>query len=166
MTPSTAAMIKDPSKIWRNTPTFAKDLLTKNFLWWYWGIYLCLLFLGIDFFYAILIGLFMITAVALTYGFIQAQRLANAPLPPLSLANQSLSARPSSTSVSGNGGGAAPILPASAVDEPIIGNRALNIYHLADCAWVNEFQHGTERVSLSGETALSSKACRICLPLS
>jgi hypothetical protein len=168
MTPSTAATIKDPTKIWRNTPTFAKDLLTKNFLWWYWGIYLCLLFLGIDFFYAILIGLFMITAVALTYGFIQAQRLANAPLPPLSLSNQSLSAHPSATLVTGNGGGAVPMLPASAVLEPVIGNRALNIYHAADCAWV-------ERISARNRVGFHSqaeavhdgyKACRICLPLS
>ena len=94
--PPALSSTRDPSAVLKNTPHFAKELLKRTFLWWYWGLYVFLKIIGLDFFSAFLIALLFLTLASLTYGFIRAQQLANAarakalstgilspPLPPM-----------------------------------------------------------------------------------
>jgi hypothetical protein len=169
------AGINDPAQIWRNTPILAKELLTKNFLWWYWGIYLCLMFLGLDVFYSLLVALSCMAVICLTYGFISAQQLARAALQANPSAGNSLAVIPSTSSRAASA--TAPSLlrtttsqlhPASiTASDPIIANRALNIYHAADCAWVAQISPRNRISFLSTAEAVAAgyKPCHVCTPL-
>jgi hypothetical protein len=155
------ANVRDPHDVFRNTGAFAKELLGRTFLWWYWGLYLFLKFIGLDFLYAFFIAILCLAAVNLTYGFIRAQRLARAALQSKSPLSGSLPTVP-----------AAPYwqqsmkAPPSSITlpEPIIGNAALSIYHRPDCDWVKHITP-KNRISFSSRGDASSagfKACQVC----
>lgn len=161
-------IIKDPSKVWTNTRLFAKELLGKNFLWWYWGMYLFLEIFGFEFLYAMLIALSSLFAISFTYGYMRAREVAlDALQAKLSLTN-SLGVSPAVSSIPLRQTARAHLQPASITHtEPIIGNRVLSIYHLQDCFWVEHISP-KNRINFSiASEALSAgyKPCRICLPL-
>ena len=152
--------IKDPKAIWTNTPKFARNMLGKTFLWWYWGIYLFLKIFGLDLIPAFLMAIASVLIFCLGWGFVKARQLAKdaakAAAAPKVLPTTSV--RP-------------PVLPkmtpASITSaDPIIGNRALNIYHLTNCEWVNRIVNKNRITFRSAFEATSAgyKPCRICSP--
>jgi hypothetical protein len=167
-TPAAIAGLKDPSRIWRNTPVFARELLTKNFLWWYWGFYFCLKFVGLDFFYSIFVALSCMAAIALTYGFIQARQLAQAAVLQTNLLpsiTTTVAKAAAASSVSGIT--IHQLHPASITSsDPIIANRVLSIYHAADCPWVDQISPRNRMSFLSTADALAAgyKPCQACSP--
>ena len=150
---------RDPSAVFKNTPYFAKELLKRTFLWWYWSLYLFLKFIGLDLFSSFLIAVFFLASISLVYGFVRAQQLANAALgskvptgglPPRPSPVISPRSTPSPASIT---------LP-----EPIIGNAALSIFHRKDCDWVRLIAP-KNRISFSSAVEASSagfKACQVC----
>jgi predicted Ser/Thr protein kinase len=171
--PSSAVTnLRDPSQVWRNTPILAKELLGRMFLWWYWGIYLFLKFFGLDLFYSMLIAVACLAAICMTYGFIRAREIARAALQanlsPANTAPPALSSPAQAASPSWRRPAPNPLPPASiTVTDPIIGNRALNIYHLQDCYWVGQTSPKNRISFTSPAEALSAgyKPCQVCLPL-
>lgn len=157
------AKVSDPNDILRNTPIFAKEMLSKTFLWWYWSGYVLLQIIGLDFFPSLGIAIILMGIACLTYGFIRAQqvsreaRLANIGSPPQVATLNTPMSKPR------------PALPISITGSgPIVGNAALNIYHLADCAWVNQII-SKNRVGFSSSIeALRAgyKPCQVCSPKS
>jgi hypothetical protein len=154
--PPPLSSTRDPSAIYRNTPHFAKELLKRTFLWWYWGLYVVLKIIGLDFFSAFLVALFFLAATSLTYGFIRAQQLANAAKA------KALSTGPPPPPITWQRGMASP--SSITVPESIIGNAALNIFHRKDCDWVKHISP-KNRISFSSVMDASSagfKACQVC----
>lgn len=173
-TPSLAtAGIRDPSQVLRNTPILAKELLSRTFLWWYWGCYLFLKLFGLDIFYSIFLAVACLAAICLTYGFFRARELARDALQANLPLNSSLpsTAAPAAAQVSSTSWrktASYPLPPASiTVTEPIIANRVLSIYHLQDCYWVEQISpKNLVRFSSPSEASLAGyKPCKVCLPL-
>lgn len=171
--PSVMDKISDPSAIPQNILIFAKELLSKSFLWWYWGIYLFLKLFDLDFFYSIFVVLICLAVICLTYGFIRAREVAQAALQansphPNSPAFPSSPATVSAPSVSWKKNTGYQLPPSSiTTNDPIIGNRMLSIYHLLDCDWVQKISPKNRTSFNTTSDALSAgyKPCRVCLPL-
>jgi hypothetical protein len=155
------AGITDPTAVWKNTPKYARDMLGKTFLWWYWGIYLFLKIFGLNLVPAFLFAVVSVLLFCLAIGFARAKDLA-------------LKAAASSTKNLPGGSGSGPALPTPkqrapvsiTSADPIIGNTALNIYHLTNCEWVNRILNKNRVTFRSALEATSAgyKPCRICSP--
>jgi serine/threonine protein kinase len=160
--------VTDPTAIWKNTPKFAKDMLGKTFIWWYWGIYVFLKIFGLDFIPAFALAILTLIIFCFTWGFIRSQELARRTLRGGGTTNP-------------NGvlpGSSAPTViktipqprrtPVSITSaDPIIGNTALNIYHLTNCEWVNQIVN-KNRITFpsSFEASVAGyKPCRVCSPV-
>jgi hypothetical protein len=166
--------IRDPSRVLRNTPVFAKELFTKSFLWWYWGVYLCLMVFGVDVLYSLLVTFTLLTTVGLVYGFIRAREAAqvasqtNSPFANSLPSASSSSPQFSSPSMSLSKLTAYQLPPTSiTANDPIIANRVLSIYHLRDCSWVGLISDKNRVSFMSPSEALSHgfKPCKVCSPL-
>jgi len=166
---SAMGKIKDPSAIWTNTPILARDMMGKTFLWWYWGIYLFVRLFGLDFLPSLAIAIFLVILAGLIYGFMRARQIAlaasqvkgTATAGPLPAAVQP-PAMPHPTPSSSL---PRPVSSITAND-PIIGNTALNIYHVANCDWVKQILN-KNRVSFTSSTEASLagyKPCQVCSP--
>jgi hypothetical protein len=155
--------VRDPSAVFRNTPYFAKELLKRTFLFWYWGLYVFLKFIGLDFFSSFLIAVFFLASISLTYGFIRAQQLANSALSSKAMSTGNLPPPPPPTWHRGT------ISPSIVtIPESIIGNAALSIFHRKDCEWVRLISpKNLIRFSSAVEAAAAGyKACQVCSGIS
>jgi len=155
------AGITDPKAVWKNTPKYAREMLGKTFLWWYWGIYLFLKIFGLDLIPAFLFAIVSVLLFCFTLGFVKARELARKAgasgtnnLPAASVSRPTLPITKQR----------APVSITSA--DPIIGNTALNIYHLTNCEWVSRIVNKNRVTFRSGLEAASAgyKPCRICSP--
>lgn len=171
--PLQAQGIRDPSEVLRNTKIFAQEFLRGSFVWWYWGIYLTLFVIGLDFFYSIFVALFCMALVSATYGFVRARALAHTALQanpsPLNLLQaNTLSGNPVvPAAIPGRRPPAASFPPASiTASDPIVGNLALNIYHQGNCGWVQQISPKNRVSFVSSAEALAAgfKSCRVCAP--
>jgi hypothetical protein len=135
--------------------------LGKTFLWWYWGIYLFLKIFGLDLIPAFLFAVVSVLLFCFTLGFVRARELARKSgasgtknLPAGSVSVPALPIPKQRT----------PVSITSA--DPIIGNTALNIYHLTNCEWVSRIVNKNRITFRSGLEAASAgyKPCRICSP--
>lgn len=174
--PTALDNIRDPSEVVRNTVIFAREFLRRTFLWWYWGIYLCFIIMGLDFVKAIFVAMFCLAFGSLTYGAVRARGLAREahqallsltnPLPTNSLAAASVSSS-KVPAFHQRRTAAFPIPPASITSShPIVANQVLGIYHLRICPWVDQISPG-KRVDFASLTeALSAgyKPCHVCSP--
>jgi len=160
---------RDPDKILLNTGHFAREFLRRTFLWWYWGIYLCLKFIGLDFLYAILLAVTCLVIGSLAYGLVRAMDLArNASKPltanPLQLGMAAVRPAPPPPQIK-------TVLPHPApvsvtATEPIIGNSRLSIYHLNHCSWAEKISPRNRIGFTSATAALANgyKPCKVCSP--
>lgn len=83
---------RDPADWLMNTGYFAKEFLRRTFIWWYWGIYICLKLIGLDFFISILLAVLCLVIGSLAYGFVRALDYAGTTQnPQLGISNQSTS---------------------------------------------------------------------------
>ena len=195
-TPSSAsypAGIRDPTQVGRNTIIYAKEFLQGSFMWWYWGIYLALFVVGLDFFYSIFVAFFCMALGSLLYGLVRANALNEAarqasagkvalkkwlincylfdadakPQPSITNPNTLAGNQVGPATIHGKRLPAGNFAPASITStEPIIGNLALNIYHQRSCGWVKQISP-RNRVSFeSSADALAAgfKSCRVCAP--
>jgi len=163
--------VNDPSAVWKNTLTFAKEVLGNHFLWWYWGVYIFLKIFGIGFFVSLSIAMICLATICLTYGFIRARQLArDALLANLAHTTALSSSHPAAASSSlsqwRNVAAPQPTPVSITVPDSIIGNTALNIYHVQDCDWVKQIaqKNRTSFASSSEATAAGYKACQVCSP--
>ncbi|MCU1266462.1 MAG: serine/threonine protein kinase [Acidobacteria bacterium] len=160
--------IRDPDEVFRNTGIFAREFLRKTFIWWYWGVYLCFKFIGLDFFYSLLVALLCLALFSLTYGFVRARGLAQTALQgnssPLNLLGGTAGTATSFPRITASAAG---FPPASiTANDPIIGNLALNIYHQQNCGWVKQISQRNRVSFASSAEALAAgfKSCRVCSP--
>ena len=164
MPPYGLAGIKDPTAVWRNTPKFAREMLGKTFLWWYWGIYLFLKIFGFELLPAFFMAIASVVIFCMSWGFIKARQVAR----------EALKAGPAGANAMAGSSVSQPVLTKSSrprpvsitTADPIIGNRALNIYHLTNCEWVNRILN-KNRVTFATPFEASTagyKPCRICSP--
>ena len=166
---ATISKIKDPTAVWKNAPVLARDMMGKTFLWWYWGIYLFVRLFGLDFLPSLAIAVFLVMIAGLIYGFMRARQIALAALQLSggSTANPSPAAARTSVSLPATPNVASPRpVPSITSNDPIIGNTALNIYHLPQCDWVKQILN-KNRVSFSSSSEASSagyKPCQVCSP--
>jgi hypothetical protein len=174
--PAAAPLITDPFDVRHNTLVFSKEFVRKYFLVWYWGAYILLKFLGFEFFWSVLTGLFCLAAACLIYGFARAmdesrkakQGKFRPTVQPPTLAAPFQAPRaqvPSSwhPQVSLPVPPPAPMVTAS---DPFVGNLVLGIYHLEKCDWVDRIS-SKNRVGFSTASEAIShgfKPCRICSP--
>jgi hypothetical protein len=155
------AGITDPKAVWKNTPKYAREMLGKTFLWWYWGIYLFLKIFGLDLIPAFLFAVVSVLLFCFALGFVKARELARKAQAPgaknLPVGSVSGPALPITKQ-------RAPVSITSA--DPIIGNTALNIYHLTHCEWVSRIVNKNRVTFRSALEAASAgyKPCRICSP--
>lgn len=164
--PLVTASVQDPSAIWRNTPKLAMETLGRSFIWWYWGFYVFLKLIGLDFLQAFLLAIVGIFTVCFAWGFIKAQiiaREARANSGPV------LGITPTSQLVTSPLGTLpAPIQTPRSItsSDPLVGNTALNIYHLTDCEWVKQIsnKNRTTFASPSEASLMGFKACKVCTP--
>jgi hypothetical protein len=157
--------VADPMDVWRNTPKFAKEFMTKTFIWWYWGIYIFLKIFGLDFIPALLLAIFTVVTSCAILGFVRAQQVKKAALqaaisPPL------VTAQPQVATSLAN-----PTLPkrvplSITANDPLIGNAALSIYHLTDCEWVKQILNKNRVTFMSPYEAATAgyKPCQVCSP--
>src|SRR5262245_3130660 len=147
--------ITDPKAIWKNTPRFARDMLGKTFLWWYWGIYLFLKIFGLDLIPSFLLAIVSVLIFCLAWGFARARQLAS-QAPKTSATPKVVPSTSVRTAALPN------VTPASITStDPIIGNTALNIYHLTNCEWVNRIV-GRNRVTFSSALEAASAGYKPC----
>jgi hypothetical protein len=159
--------IKDPLAVWINTPKFAKDYMTKTFIWWYWGIYVFLKIFGLDFVPALLLAIFTVVTSCFLLGLNRALQLKEATLNGIQLGNP-LSITQSQPSVSLPVSSPKPAPLSITSKDPLIGNSALNIFHLTDCEWVKKILN-RNRVTFTSTTEATHagfKPCRVCWPSS
>jgi hypothetical protein len=170
---SQPAGIRDPTEILRNTWVFAREFLQGSFMWWYWGIYLALFVIGLDFFYSIFVALLCMALGGLAYGLLRANALneaaGQAKRLQLGLAHtNTLVGNPViPATIHGRRLPAGSFPPASiTATEPIIGNLALNIYHQGSCGWVKQISPRNRVSFASSADALAAgfKSCRVCAP--
>ncbi len=161
--------IKDPTAVWKNAPVLARDMMGKTFLWWYWGIYLFVRLFGLDFLPSLAIAVFLVMIAGLIYGFMRARQIAlvasqlaaGATASPLPAAPRTAVSLPSTPT-----GSLPRPIPSITANDPIIGNTALNIYHLPQCDWVKQILN-KNRVTFSSSSEASSagyKPCQVCSP--
>ena len=178
--PTALDSIRDPNEVFRNTAIFAREFLRRTFIWWYWGVYLSFILMGLDFSYSIFLAVFCLGLVSLTYGAIRARELAReAHQAKLSLTNPfpanafpaisapSLKA-PASHQVTARSSTAHPLPPVSiTANDPIVANQVLSIYHYHNCPWVDQISPKNRVGFASLAEALSAgyKPCRVCAPL-
>jgi hypothetical protein len=155
------AGITDPKAVWKNTPKYAREMLGKTFLWWYWGIYLFLKIFGLDLIPAFLFAVVSVLLFCFALGFVKARELAR----------KAQASGAKNLPVGSVSGPALPITkqraPVSITSaDPIIGNTALNIYHLTHCEWVSRIVNKNRVTFRSALEAASAgyKPCRICSP--
>jgi len=164
--PYGASNVADPLAVWTNTPKFAKELLGRTFIWWYWGFYVFLKIIGLDFIPALLLAVLAVLTSCLAWGLVKAQLVARAAIKANTAPNPSSLLSPSATT-SVNTLPTPSHVPRSITStDPIIGNTALNIYHLTDCEWVGQIPN-KNRASFtsSREASLAGyKPCRVCGP--
>ena len=154
------AGITDPKAIWKNTPKFARDMLAKTFLWWYWGIYLFLKIFGLDLIPAFFFAIVSVLLFCLTWGLVKARQLARTPLKTAAISSALPTTAVRSSALP-------PVTPVSITSaDPIVGNTALNIYHLTNCEWVNRIVNKNRVTFRSAFEASSAgyKPCRVCSP--
>ncbi len=160
--------IKDPLAVWKNTPIFGKEMLGRTFILWYWGIYVFLNLFGLNLFSSLAIGLLCATIACLVYGYVRAQQLARATLQAQASSSNPLLSFPSSGHVS-----VSPPKPAFyprplsiTHKDPIVGNSALNIFHLPGCDWVKQIVDKNRVTFSSTADAIRAgyKPCQVCSP--
>ena len=155
--------ITNPLDLWPNTPKFAKDFMTKTFIWWYWGIYIFLKIFGLDFVPALLLAIFTVVTSCAVLGFVRSYQLQQTTLKGMS--------HPNPLSITQSQPAAA--LPVAApqqgplsitAKDPLIGNTALNIYHLTDCEWVHKILNKNRVTFTSAREAVQAgfKPCHVC----
>jgi hypothetical protein len=161
---------RDPADLWGNTGHFAKEFMRRTFIWWYWGIYICLKIIGLDFFYAFILAVSCLLIGSLIYGFIRAFDLSHnkaAPSPSITggFGRTSLSKNPPSSQKLIRPDHLARLSITGI--EPIVGNSQLNIYHLNDCSWVAliPMRNRIGFASPNAARASGYKPCRVCAPL-
>jgi hypothetical protein len=166
---SAMGRIKDPSAVWKNTPILAREMMGKTFLWWYWGIYLFVRLFGLDFLPSLAIAVLCVVVAGLIYGFMRARQIAHAALqanvatPPTALPSGT---RPAAASHPPPAGLTPRSISSITAHDPLIGNTALNIYHLAQCDWVKQILNKNRvTFSSSAEASLAGyKPCQVCSP--
>jgi hypothetical protein len=167
-TASALGKIKDPSAVWKNTPILARDMMGKTFLWWYWGIYLFVRLFGLDFLPSLAIAVCCVILASLIYGFLRANKIALKALQAKSTAPASLfpATVPIATPHPAPSGLMPRPVPSITANDPIIGNTALNIYHVAHCDWVKQILNKNRvTFSSSSEASLAGyKPCQVCSP--
>lgn len=164
----------DPQDVFKNTLLHARELLKRNFLWWYWGTYLGLEILGLEFFYSIMLAIVAVATVCLTTGYRRALRdsrnvqstlptgqalrplFSSAPLPNTA-ALFTRQSQPTPPSI---------FAPALSPPDAIIGSRALGIYHLPHCVWVGRIAKGNRVGFATPAEAVSAgyHPCKVCAP--
>lgn len=150
---------RDPDDVLMNTGYFAKEFLRQTFIWWYWGIYLCLQFMGMDTAYALILAVVCLLLGSLAYGFVRALDLShNAPASLPGIHPQgSIASVPPQLNTS--------VVPKSiTTSEAVIGNSKLNIYHVNTCNWVERISP-RNRVGFSSPAAAVAdgyKPCHVC----
>ena len=154
--------ISDPMAIGPNTLKFAKELLGKTFLGWYWLFYVLLQILDLNFLVSFAVALVTLGLICLTYGFIRARQLArDAKLAKALTTQASTTVQPVLSAPR-----PAPVSITAISNGSIVGNAALNIYHQANCDWVKQIPD-KNRVAFSStyEAATAGfKACQVCSP--
>lgn len=157
---SLAANITDPMAIGENAFKFAKELLSKTFLGWYWLFYILLQILDLNFIVSFALALATLGLICLTYGLVRAQKIARDAKLAKSLASQA----PTPAQTTFTAPRPAPVSITATANGPIVGNSALNIYHRTDCDWVKQILN-KNRVGFSSAYEASTagyKACQVC----
>jgi hypothetical protein len=150
----------------------AKNAVGKGFLFWYWGVYALMGILGISAPFSIPFAIFLVALITLVYGFVKAygESQYGAVVQPLFPpganargARNLSSIRPAVNRIAAP----APISAAQPVPvSPIVGNRALGIYHLESCTWASKIS-AKNRVQFSSRSSAISAAfrpCKVCAP--
>lgn len=165
---SQTSRIKDPLAVWKNTPVLAKEMLGRNFILWYWGLYVFLTMFGVNFFSSLAIGLLCAAISCLIVGFIRAQQVARAAMHAKVSASNT---PPLQFSPTGHVLAAPkPVFlprPLSITHkDPLVGNAALNIYHLPGCDWVKQIPDKNRTTFSSSVDASQAgyKPCQVCSP--
>jgi len=155
-----AKSVADPMAIGTNSLKFAKELLGKTFLGWYWLFYVLLQILDLNFLVSFAVALVTLGLICLTYGFIRARQVAREATLARALATQSSA----TVTPALNTPRPAPVSITASSNGPIIGNASLNIYHRADCDWVKQIPDKNRvRFSSNYEAATAGfKACQVC----
>jgi len=165
----------DPDDVLRNAIYFSKEYYKKNFLLWYWGAYILLTFLGLDFGLSLLFATLCLTITCLTLGLMRAIDERKKARSGVSSSWQQ------QTSITGNPVQQQPALPSSwsprvtlpppapilSSSEPFVGNLVLGIYHLAQCDWVTHISTKNRVAFSTASEAVSHgfKPCQICSPV-
>ena len=161
----------------------AKELLVNGFLWWYWGVFIVLTILGLEFLYALPVAIVVVAAISMVYGFVRAYNDSQT-----SALNQSMF--PSRAVATGRLPGGLPVAsvvtssmatiqqvrtappvtmkmpPQTSTRGPIVGNRVLGIFHYIGCEWETKIV-ANNRVRFQSQLEAESagyRACRICIP--
>jgi len=152
--------VSDPMAVGANSLKFARELLGKTFLGWYWLFYVLLQILDLNFLISFAMALVTLALICLTYGFIRARQVARDAALAKSLTTQAPAPTPPSVSAPRP----APVSITASANGPIIGNASLNIYHRADCDWVKQIPDKNRiRFSSNYEAATAGfKACQVC----
>jgi hypothetical protein len=150
----------------------AKELLVNGFLWWYWGVFIVLIILGLEFLYALPVAILIVAIISVIYGYIRAYNdsAAGVLVQPL-FPNKPHPTTRWTPTLSANAGSSmavvAPLPPAQpSSTHSIVGNRALGIYHLAGCAWVMKIAASNRVGFISRVDAESAgyRSCKVCTP--
>jgi hypothetical protein len=150
----------------------AKNAVGKGFLFWYWGVYALMGILGISAPFSIPFAIFLVAFITLVYGFVRAygesqHGVVVQPLFPAGTnargARFHASMRPAVNRIAAP----VPLSPAQpGTASPIVGNRALGIYHLETCTWASKIS-AQNRVPFSSRSSALSAAyrpCKVCAP--
>ncbi|HEV7858307.1 MAG TPA: lipopolysaccharide core heptose(II) kinase RfaY [Pyrinomonadaceae bacterium] len=167
----------DPTQVGRNALRYARELLGRTFLWWYWGLYFLLKILGMEYLYSLILTFFLVGMASLAYGFVRAtQEAQDASASTLPFTNPNPYLPPTNATPSFNTGQYFPLpsdgqpadaLPTAATAlNQIIGNSVLSIYHLPDCDWV---AHISKNSRVDFDTVVEAvnagyRPCRVCQP--
>jgi hypothetical protein len=150
----------------------AKELVGRGFLWWYWGVYITLKFVGLEFFYSLPIAILIVAVISIVFGYIRAYNDAHSASLTYPLVPQGVSAgRPAprvlaSTLSAPAARASSPAAHVAANSYTIKGNRTLGIYHLPTCSWSHKIgKHNAVWFGSPVEAQTAGyRACKVCSP--
>lgn len=158
--------IQDPTDVWRNTPIFAKEIMKRLFIVWYWGIFVFLNLFGVSLFASLAVGLVLGCITAFAYGYVRSLQLSRATMHATLSATQAQVAQGGPTSPVPSRPAIVPQQVSITQKDPVVGNSALNIFHATDCDWVKKIVTRNRVTFPSTFDALHAgyKPCQVCSP--
>ena len=164
-----ASTTRDPNAIAQNAFAYMKEMFQRHSFWWYWGFFVLFGLGGFGLGESFIAATLAIAVISVIVGVYKA--LAEAQTAWRKKISQQVATQTIAPPRSGPGSwqtvtNVYSLPPVTRRTGPLMGNRVLGIYHLADCDYVTKISQPNlvSFTSSADATTHGYKPCRICSP--